>query len=123
MKNLNKQQREQLKDEFLKELLNSVPREVLESLKEDIDEAIKVQEEKKLSYEEEMELIDRIEATVCTFIGEKSQDLSPNGVLFLMFKMILGMEEALLDLLGEKDFNDYKNTIKLSLDIMGEDNK
>ena len=119
MKNLSKEQQNQLKEEFLKELLNSVPVEVLESLKDDIDQAIK---EREMSQEEEYKLIHEIELEVIELIMSKGMPLSANGTILLMMKLMLGIDEALKDSLGE-EYNYYRQVIEKTLDIDGEDNK
>ena len=107
---MKEQNMRELREELLKELLGSMPQEVLESLEDDLRKAIE-SKDSELSQEEEFELINRMEGTIIRFIMERGEDLSFNGIILLMFKIVIGVEDALKGLLSESEFEHYKQYI------------
>lgn len=107
---MKEQNMRELREELLKELLGSMPQEVLESLEDDLRKAIE-SKDSELSQEEEFELINRMEGTIIRFIMERGEDLSINGIILLMFKILIGIEDALKDVLSESEFEHYKQSV------------
>lgn len=108
-----------LGEEFLEELIKTMPREMQIEFMRDLEKARQEKKSKNepKDMEDEFEIIERVEQTVMKFVNDKCEDLSPNGMLLLMFKISTGIDSALKEFLGEEEHARYKATFLKSEEL------
>ena len=107
-----------LGEEFLEELIKTMPRELQIEFLRDLEKAKQEEKSKKEpSMEDEFEKIELLEQTVMEFVQTQCEDLSPNGMLLLMFKISTGIDSALQEFLGKEEYARYKTTFVKSEEL------